>query len=87
MLTHSCALQALLQDPGYAALSDTDKLHLLEYRPSEHAIGQMNLDFHWNVVYNSQLYFKYELLRGALHLAMGRLADGISSYSYEEIKD
>ena len=49
-------------------------------------MGHMNLAFHWDVVYSSQLFIKYALLQPSLRTAMGKLAEGISAYSYLEVK-
>ena len=80
-------MQAVMKDPGYEALSDLDKLHMLEYKQYEAPLPLANKDLHLDVVYNSQLYIKYELLQQAMAAALAALEAGVTAYAYAEISE
>ena len=76
-----------MRDPAYDSLSDLDKLRLLEYKHYEVTLPLANPDLHWNIVYNSQLYIKFELLHQAVSLALRALEAGVTMYAYEEVRE
>ena len=81
-------MQAVMKDPAYKGLSDLDKLHLLEYKQyTAPRLPMADLESSYNVVYNSQLYIKYELLQQAMTAALAALEAGVSAYAYDEIRE